>query len=81
MSIFNQAIGVHALWRFMTDRQKQFQQRKEKSTSPEESRALNLMLETCASYRSQKSSGQEKLRFLPDTLSLVVRIAAPLDRE
>ena len=34
MSIFNQAIGVHALWRFMTDRQKQFQQRKEKSTSP-----------------------------------------------
>jgi hypothetical protein len=76
MSIFNQAIGVLTLWRFMTDRQKQFQQRKEKSTSPEESRALKLVLETCARYRSQKSSGQEELRFLPDTLSLVARIAA-----
>lgn len=76
MSIFNQAIGVLKLWRFMTDRKKQFQQRKEKSTSPEESRALKLVLETCANYRSQKSSYQDELRFLPDTLSLVARIAA-----
>lgn len=60
----------------MNARQEQVEQRKDESISPEEIQALKLVLETCASYRSQKSSGQEELHFLPDTLSLVARIAA-----
>lgn len=74
MSIFNQAIGVLKLWRFMTDRQKQFQQRKEKSISPEESRALEMVLETCSNYQAEKVVRQEEI--LPDTLQLLARIAA-----
>jgi hypothetical protein len=60
----------------MEARQKRAEQRKDESVSPEESQALKLMLETCASYRSQKLSGQEELRFFPDTLRLVKRIAS-----
>jgi hypothetical protein len=37
---------------------------------------LKLVLETCASYSSQKISGQEELRFVPDTITLVAHIAA-----
>ena len=55
---------------------KQVEQRKDESVSPEESRALKLMLETCVSYRSQEISCQEELRFLSDTLTLVARIAS-----
>jgi hypothetical protein len=34
------------------------------------------VLENCASYRSQEISYEEELRFLPDTLTLVARIAS-----
>ena len=37
---------------------------------------MKLLLETCASYRSQKILCQEELSFLPDTLTLVARIAS-----
>ncbi len=43
---------------------------------PEEIQALKVVLETCASYGSQKITYQEVLHFLPDTLSLVTRIAS-----
>lgn len=76
MSLLNLAKGFLQIWKSMNARQEQVEQRKDESVSPDEIQALKLVLETCASYRSQKSSGQEELRFLPDTLSLVERIAA-----
>ena len=60
----------------MDARQKRVEQRQDESTSFEEGQALKLVLETCAGYRSQKISSQEELRFFPDTLSLVTRIAS-----
>jgi hypothetical protein len=76
MSLLNLARGFIHIWKSMDARQKQIEQRKDESISPKESQALKLVLETCASYRSQKNSCQEELRFLPDTLSLVTRIAS-----
>ena len=76
MSLLNLARGFIHIWKSMDARQKQIEQRKNESISHEESQALKLVLETCANYRSQKNSYQEKLRFLPDTLSLVTRIAS-----
>ncbi len=60
----------------MGSREKRVEQRKDESISPEESQALKLVLETCASYRSQKISSQEELRFSPETLRLVALIAS-----
>ena len=74
MFLLNLAKGFFYIWKSMNARKKQVEQKKDKSDSPEESRALKLLLETCASYRSQKIFCQEELRFLPDTLTLVARI-------
>jgi hypothetical protein len=76
MSILNLAKGFLHIWKFMDARQKRVEQRKDESTSFEEGHALKLVLETCAGYRSQKISSQEELRFFPDTLRLVTRIAS-----
>lgn len=76
MVVFNLTVGLFRLWQFMTAWQKQVQRRKDESISPEEKEALEVVLETCSGYRSQKAPFQESLRFLPDTLSLVSRIAA-----
>ncbi len=72
MSFLNLATGVFRLWRFMDARQKQFQQRR--GVSPEESKALGLVLEACSTYRKGNFSCQEGI--LPDTLHLVSRLAA-----
>ena len=76
MSLLNLAKGFLQIWKSMNARQKQVEQRKDESISPQESEALKLVLDTCASYSSQRKSSQEELRFLPDTLSLVTRIAS-----
>ncbi len=72
MSFINLAIGIFKLWRFMDARQKQFQQRR--GVSPEEGKALELVLETCSACRKGNISCQEEI--LPDTLHLVSRLAA-----
>lgn len=72
MSFINLAIGVFKLWRFMDARQKQFQQRR--GVSLKESKALELVLETCSACRKGNFLCQEEI--LPDTLHLVSRLAA-----
>ena len=67
--------GFFRLWRFMNARQKNIQQRMEESVSHEESRALEVVMETLADYRRENVPRQGDFRFLPDTLSLVSRIA------
>jgi hypothetical protein len=52
MSTLNLAKGFIHIWKSMNTRQKQVEQRKNESISPKESRALKLVFETCASYRS-----------------------------
>jgi hypothetical protein len=75
MSLLNLARGFLHIWKSVKARQIRIEQRKDESVSPQESQALKLMLETCASYRRENISGQEELRFFPDTLRLVTRIA------
>lgn len=68
--------GFFRLWRFMNARRKNIQQRMEESVSHEESRALEVVMETLADYRRENVPRQGDFQFLPDTLSLVSRIAA-----
>ncbi len=63
--------GGVILWRSMTARRKSFAQRKE--VSPQESQALELVLETCSRYQKEKQLCEEE--FLPKTLLLISRIA------
>ena len=70
MSFLNLAMGVLRLKQFMGARQKLFQQRK--GVSPQESKALEVVLETC--HRQAKKLYQKE--FFPDTLHMVSRIAA-----
>ncbi len=75
MSVINLAMGIFKLWRFMDARQEKLQRRKkEEGVSPEESKALEVVLETGSSYQVENSPHQEK--FLPDTLHLISCVAA-----
>ena len=65
--------GVLQLWQFMSARQKQFEQRRDEKISPQESQAIEVVLETCSGYRKEKLSHVEG--FLPDTLRLISQIA------
>ena len=68
--------GIIDLWLSLDARKKQFKQKKDESTSSQEGQALDLVLETCSRYQKEKLFGLGDLRFLPDTLSLVSRIAS-----
>ena len=71
-----QVRGILQLWRFLFARQKQFEQRRDEKISPQETQAIEVVLETCSSYRKEKLSHVEGLRFLPDTLHLISQVAS-----
>ena len=60
----------------MRDRQNKIEQRKDEDTSLQESLALKVVLEACSDFREEKLSSVEALQFLPDTLSLVSKVAS-----
>ena len=57
-----QVRGILQLWRFLFARQKQFEQRRDEKISPQETQAIEVVLETCSSYRKEKLSHVEGLR-------------------
>jgi hypothetical protein len=71
-----QVRGILQLLRFLSARQKQFEQRRDEKISPQETQAIEVVLETCSSYRKEKLSHVEGLRFLPDTLHLISQVAS-----
>lgn len=74
MALLNLVKGFLHIWKSMNARYKKVEQRKDESISPEEREALLVVLETCC--LSGKVLSQEALRFFPDTLHMVERIAA-----
>ena len=65
--------GLIRLWLSLDA--KPFERRRRENISPQESQAINLVLETCSHHRRKILSGKEDLRFFPDTLRLISQIA------
>jgi hypothetical protein len=68
--------GIFGLWRFMEARKERFEQKKGEGVSIQERQALEVVLETCSSYRKNNFSSEEDFRFVPDTLRLISQIAS-----
>ena len=71
--LWQEGQGVIRLW--LSIDAKQFEHRKGENVSPQENQAIDSVLEMCSHHRRKIFSGNEELRFVPDTLRLISQIA------